>query len=48
MSKIKAFFGKIFAQIAEFFAALFDKIGQTKFMKKLGYYLSYIPNKIAG
>ena len=46
MSKIKAFFGKIFSGAVEFFAKLFDKIGQTKFMKKLSYYLGYIPNKI--
>lgn len=42
MTKIKGFFTKIWYAICDFFAM----IGETKVMRKIGYWLSYLPNKI--
>ncbi len=54
MSKIKAFFSKILSAISGFFHKIGDFIGnilhkfmQTKVMKKICYWLGYIPNKIS-
>lgn len=52
MAKIKSFFNKIINSISAFFhmiggkiASLFTKLFETKFMKKVGYGLSYYPKK---
>ncbi len=54
MSKIKAFFSTILSTIGTFFRFLLDQIkkfftmlGETPFMRKVGYILGYIPNAIA-
>ena len=54
MSKIKAFFGKLFSPVRKFFHFLvatikkfFAKLAETKVVKAIVKVLMYIPNKIS-